>query len=466
VIELVDKSVLVVGLGVSGHAAARVLLDKGARVTVTEAGSSPAIEARASSLRSLGARVETGGHDVDGIEVDLVVASPGIPPTAPVMAALRAARVRIISEVELAYSLARCDFLAVTGTNGKTTTTSLLARILAEAGIDSLAAGNIGAPVVEAVNKVGEGGAIALEVSSFQLADIDRFSPRVAVLLNLAEDHMDWHGGWDAYVAAKARITENQSSDDFFVANADDAAVMGVADSSPARVVCFSTLRAVEDGIGVGGRGEIVYRGSPLLSAGDISLSGRGGLEDALAASVAALEYGVDPGAVARALKSFDPLAHRLQDIARFRGITFIDDSKATNPHAVLAAVQGMHDVVLIAGGRSKGIDLSPLRDAVPAVSAVVTLGEAADDLQAIFESVVPVSRAGSMSDAVQRAVELALPGGSVLLSPGCASLDMYSSYVERGEDFRRAVEGVRLEASAREGVDALERQGGRSGKP
>ncbi|HYZ47151.1 MAG TPA: UDP-N-acetylmuramoyl-L-alanine--D-glutamate ligase [Actinomycetota bacterium] len=431
---------IVVGLGVSGHAAARALLESGAEVYVTEASRNEEIEARADLLRAAGARVETGGHDLDAISAsEYACVSPGVPPQSDIGRALHDAGVDVIGEVELAWRLGSCDFLAVTGTNGKTTTTALLAGMLEASGVPSVAAGNIGLPLVEAVRSIPAGGAIAVEVSSFQLATIRDFRPRVAVILNVAEDHTDWHGSFDAYARAKARLVMNQRSEDFCVANLDDDIAIGIARGGQARVVGFSAVRSVPQGACVE-EGWITWRQRPLLPAGDVRLAGGAGIEDVLAAASAALSYGVGPNVVSRAIRSFEPLPHRMEVVGRIDGVTYIDDSKATNPHAALGAVRGLRDVVLIAGGRAKGIDLSPLRAAVPPVQGVVAIGEASNLVRTLFEGIVPVVQAGSMEDAVTRARDMARPGGSVLLSPGCASLDMYENYAARGMHFARLV--------------------------
>jgi UDP-N-acetylmuramoylalanine--D-glutamate ligase len=444
--EWSGKRVVVVGLGASGFAAARALANLEAKVKVTEGATSDLIEERARRLVLEGVEVTTGGHD-EVLEADVAVVSPGIPPHAPVMKRLASAGIEVISEVELAYRLARCDFLAVTGTNGKTTTTSLLAAMLTESGLRAVAAGNIGLPLIDAVLEVGDGGAIAVEVSSFQLAGITEFRPRVAVLLNVAEDHTDWHGTFENYAASKARIAMNQTPEDVFVTNRDDAAAMSIAEGVSARVVPFSETSVPENGIGWDGE-RLQWRYREVLTAHDVPLPGAAGREDVAAAAGAALEYGVDVDAVRRAVESFQPLSHRLEVVAKAGGVTYINDSKATNPHATLAATKGLRDVVLIAGGRAKGIDLSVLRGAVPPVVEVVALGEAANEIRRAFDGLVEVTGAGSMDEAVGVARSKAIPGGSVLLSPACASLDMYESYVQRGEAFNRAVREI-LAASA-----------------
>ena len=436
------RRVLVVGLGVSGFAAARALAELNAKVRVTEGASSEEIDGRATLLRDLGVEVETGGHDLSGLDADVAIVSPGIPPTAPILAALRENRVGLMSEVELAYQLTSCDFLAVTGTNGKTTTTSLLASMLDRAGIPSLAAGNIGDPLVDAALSLPEGGAIAVEVSSFQLATIDSFRPKVGVVLNIAEDHTDWHGSFDEYAAAKGRIFENQRDDDIALVNADDGGAASLMASVSSRLVPFSAARVPDGGAGVSD-GAIVVLGKRVASLDDVSLPGAAGIEDSVAASAAASLYGVDPGAIGASLRSFQPLAHRLQPVATVDGVDYIDDSKATNPHATVSALQGMNDVVLIAGGRSKGIDLGPLADVVSRVRAVVALGEARDELVRVLGDLVEVLPVESMRDAVRVAHRKAEGRGSVLLSPACASLDMYSSYAARGKDFSDEVRAL-----------------------
>lgn len=437
--QLEGRRVLVVGLGVSGAATARVLTTLGARVKVTEGGSSPAVLERAAALRAQGVEVEIGGHDLSDIDADLAVVSPGIPPAAPVMKHLSRGRIDVWSEVELASRLATCDFLAVTGTNGKTTTTTLLAQMLDKSGVKSLAAGNIGLPLIEAVQEVPQGGAIAVEVSSFQLAFIDTFKPRTACILNVAEDHMDWHGSVASYARAKARITENQDGNDVFIPNATDTVAMHVADRTRARVCPFSAVDVPAAGIGVR-NGSIEWKGEPLLPVDAVGLPGRAGLEDAMAAAASALDYGLPQSTVVETIRTFAPLRHRFEIVARWRGVTFVDDSKATNPHATIAAVADQEDVVLIAGGRSKGIDLSPMKVLAPRLSAVVALGEAREEIARLFEGDVPVDVVDGMDEAVDRAMTRSSGRGSVLLSPGCASLDMYESYAHRGDDFARAV--------------------------
>jgi UDP-N-acetylmuramoylalanine--D-glutamate ligase len=441
VTEFAGQRVLVVGLGISGYAAARVLLQHDAKVSVTESGRTRPIEERAAALRRLGADVEIGGHDLTRLDADLAIVSPGIAPTAQIVGALVDQGVEMWSEVELATHLARCDFLAVTGTNGKTTTTALLAATLSQGGIPSVAAGNIGFPLVDAVMSIPEGGAIAVEISSAQLATTSRFAPRVAVLLNIAEDHTEWHGSHAAYVAAPARIVEHQDERDVFVVNADDPLARGVAEKARSRILWFSPTQLPREQGSIGVQaGAVLWQGNRLFGVEDVPLPGRAGLENAIAAAGAALAYGVRPDDVVAALRGFRSLPHRLEIIARVNDVEYIDDSKATNPHATLAAIGGLSRVVLIAGGKSRGIDLTPLAATVPPVETVIAMGETADQIEEVFRGLVPVQHAASMEEAVRKANAASSAGGSVLLSPGCASLDMYENYAARGDAFVRAV--------------------------
>jgi UDP-N-acetylmuramoylalanine--D-glutamate ligase len=391
---------------------------------------------------------------------DLVVPSPGVPERHPVLVAAQSAGIPVRSEVDVAAEVATAAggplLLAVTGTNGKTTVTTLVAGILRAAGVEALAAGNIGTPLLDAVTAARAEGtrAVVAEVSSFQLRFTTVFRPRVGAFLNLADDHLDWHGSFAAYADAKARITAHQTADDLLVYNADDPEVARRAASSPARRVGFTIVPAAASGYRVAERD-----GVPMLVDGDArgivarDRLGRAAPHDvanALAAAAVALgaaaDLAVDDDAVRAAIVSvltdFAGLPHHLEPVGEHLGVVYIDDSKATNVHAVVAAASGFPPdrVVLIAGGRNKGLDLGALRDIAPRLRAVVAIGEAAGEVEAALGDLAPVQRAGSMHDAVRLAAAMARPGDSVLLSPACASFDWYSSYAERGTDFAREV--------------------------
>ena len=428
---------LVVGLGRSGEAVARHLLGRGASVAVVD--DAPSEEARGAAA-ALGLNL-VERPDVEAladmvVRADVVVPSPGVPASHPVYALARAAGVPVRGEVELASGWATSPLVAVTGTNGKTTVTSLVAEMLSASAVPSIAAGNIGLPLCDAVANPDLKVVVA-EVSSFQLAFAETFRPTVAVFLNLAPDHLDWHGDLDAYAAAKARIWARQGPTDVAVVNADDALVMAQAAGAPSRVVTFGLSgRAdytVDDGWLRGPEG-------PIAEVATLSRQLPHDLANSLAAAAAALAAGATVEGVKAALAGFAPLPHRLTLVAYSDGVRWYDDSKATNPHAAAAAVQGFTSVILLAGGRNKGLDLAELAEASDRIKAVVAIGEAAAEVAAAFAGRRPVRVAASMIEAVTAAYEAARPGDVVLLSPGCASFDWYSSYAERGDDFARAV--------------------------
>jgi len=441
--------VVVVGLGVSGEAAARHLLRLGASVTVVDDGDDPVLRDRAVSLGEARVLLGAAGDPGVGAEAALVIASPGVPERARILAAAREAGVPIWSEVELAYRLARAPILGVTGTNGKTTTTRMLAEALAEAGFRSAAAGNIGRPLIDAV--VEEHDVVVAELSSFQLHHIVSFRAPVGALLNIAADHLDWHGGFDSYVAAKARLFENQGADDVAVYH-DDAVCSGAA-ATRGRRVAFHESVVPSGGAGVAD-GWIVVPEGRVVECEALRARGAPIRANAVAAAAAACAFGAAPEAVGRALTAFVPLPHRMELVAELNGVAYVNDSKATNPHAVLAALEGLRDVVLIAGGRNKGLDLGAIAAGADGVTQVVAIGESAVEVVDAFSAAsIPAERATSMDDAVGRAAAHARPGGTVLLSPGCASFDMFADYKARGEAFRAAVKRLETAHTTGEGI-------------
>ncbi|TMK47691.1 MAG: UDP-N-acetylmuramoyl-L-alanine--D-glutamate ligase [Actinobacteria bacterium] len=437
------ERVLVVGLGVAGRAAARVLAEEGAEVRVTEERPEAA---GAEEIRDLGVDVLTGGHEprhLDGVTA--VVASPGVPEGAPVLRWAADRGIAIWSELDVGARLCHAPYVAVTGTNGKSTTTMMVATMMRAAGLDASACGNIGHAFSLAAR---EGhAALAVEASSFQLRFHHWLHPRVSVLLNVAPDHIDWHGSFEHYAEAKARIYELQGENAVHVGNADDDRGREISAAAPCRVVWFR--------MGSPGEGEVGFVGRELVARMDgeaplgVPVSDAAGFRaDAAAAAAAALSFGLPAGAVAEGLRRMRPLPHRGEEVARVGTVTFLDDSKATNVHAALHALAGRRDVVLIAGGMAKGVDLAPLVEATPALAGVVAVGEAAPEIAMLFESKVPVSKAGSIEEAVREAFELAPHGGTVLLAPACASWDMFRDYVERGERFAKAARGLPKEIS------------------
>jgi UDP-N-acetylmuramoylalanine--D-glutamate ligase len=436
------EQAVVVGYGVSGRAAADVLAAEGASVKVTEArpvdhlDAAPDGAAAKDVARAAGVDLLAGGHLPEHLDgASLVVVSPGVPEGSPVIAWARQRGLPVWSELELGARLCRVPFVAVTGTNGKTTTTEMVAAIMRASGLSARACGNVGYPFPLAA-RAADVDALAVECSSYQLAFQESFRPRVSALLNLAPDHLDWHGSFERYTAAKARIYVNQAGDDVHVGNRDDREGAQVSRWAPCRVRWFrwgspeQEEVGVVDGMVMGGDGAELGRPRGI---------GRGFLADAAAAAAAARAFGLADDAIRSALEAFLPLPHRGTVVVEVGGIRFVDDSKATNPHAALVALDGMSNAVLIAGGLAKGVDLSPLAEAAPRLTGVVVLGEAGPELARVFHGLVPVWSAGSIEDAVELARAAAAPGGTVLLAPACASQDMFRDYRERGERFAAA---------------------------
>ena len=429
---------MVVGLGVTGRAVCTHLAGRGWDVVVVE---DAPTAATADEVAGLGGRL----GDLAAVdEADLVVPSPGVGPTHPVYARAAAAGVPVLSEVELAWrGRGHRRVVAVTGTNGKTTVVTLVAAMLVASGVRAVAAGNIGLPLITAVD--GDADVLVAEVSSFQLAYTERFRPEVAVWLNLAQDHLDWHPTMEDYAAAKARIWVNQAPADVAVVNGEDDAVMAAAAGAPGRVVTFG----LDHGDWSVAGGALRGPGGDVVAVAELERGLPHDLANTLAALAAATEAGATPAACRAAVVGFAGLPHRVQLVGESGGVRYYDDSKATTPASVLAALRGFESAVLIAGGRNKGLDLGPLAGEATRLRGVVAIGEAAPEVEAAFAgTAVPVTVAGSMAKAVEAAAAVARPGDAVLLSPGCASFDWYRNYAERGDDFAAEVAGLRERAS------------------
>lgn len=443
---------LVVGFRVTGRSVAAFLRQRGDPVVIFD--DDPTDERRHQAAALGAAFVGPGEEDALAravTESRLVVPSPGIPPGHPVYRLAAEAGVAVHSELELGWErLAqrpgrRPALVAVTGTNGKTTVTSLVAAMLVASGQVAVAAGNIGLPFIDAVALDAD--VLVTEVSSFQLQFTDQFHPSVSCWLNLAEDHLDWHPSMAHYAAAKARIWARQGAGDVAVVNACDPRVVAAAGDAAHGLSPEVTRVTFAGRAGVGADFFMDHEGV-LRGPGDLELVSRAALyrslpldvENALAASATALAAGASADGCRATLRQFEGLPHRVELVADSGGVRWYDDSKATTPASVLAGVAGFPSVVLIAGGRNKGLDLTVLRSAVPPVHAVVAIGEAGAEVRAAFSGRAPVYDAGSMAEAVSAAAAAARPGDAVLLSPGCASFDWYRSYAERGDEFRALV--------------------------
>ena len=444
-----DGVVAVVGLGRSGVAATRLLAREGARVYASDASDHPDAAAAIAQLRDLtGVEVEVGRHDLDKIRAAVaVVLSPGVPPDAPPVGAARAAGVPIISEIDLGFralerSGTRC--IAITGTNGKTTTTALVAHLLQAAGVPAAAAGNIGRPLADIAVSSERYRWLAVEVSSFQLHDSPHFAPAIGVVTNLAPDHLDRYPAVEAYYADKRLLFQNASDGDVWVLNGDDAAVLDLAGDARGRRVLFS-LRRPADGWYDASDRRLRLGGHALLRRDELGLLGDHNVANALAAALAVQEAGVAPGVIGEGLRSFHALPHRLEPVREVGGVRWINDSKATNIASTVVAIEAMdRPFVLLLGGRHKG---EPYTRLAPLLKErcrlVIAYGEAGPQVERDLKDQVPLERGTTFEDVVARARRAARPGDAVLLSPACSSYDMFKNYEERGMTFRKLVEAM-----------------------
>jgi UDP-N-acetylmuramoylalanine--D-glutamate ligase len=446
--ELKGKKVLVVGLGKSGLAAALFLRHRGAQVTVSDIRSAEALAKDIPALLDEGINVETGGHGLLTFRrQDLIVVSPGVPLNTPELAQVRTFGLPIIGELELAARFLKGKTLAITGSNGKTTTTALLGEILEGAGFPTLVGGNIGVPVVGLIEESTDETWSVLEVSSFQLESTQQFHPAIAVILNITPDHLDRHGTFENYALAKERIFASQNEQDSVVLNADNARAAAAASRSAARVYWFSIEHPVEQGAWVEG-GQVVYRSSnaapieTVLPLTGIPLKGEHNVENVLAAVCAARLAGVQVETIRGAIESFHAVEHRLEYVATINGVEFYNDSKATNVDATAKAVasfsSGIH---LILGGKDKNSDYTLLAPLLRArVRAVYTIGSAAAKIESHLRGVVPIHSCETLDKAVSTAAAAARPGEVVLLAPACSSFDQFESYEHRGRVFKELV--------------------------
>ena len=449
------RRVVVVGAARSGIAAAELLLRRGAQVLLSE---SRDTFADATRLMKLGIELELGGHQAGTLaDADLVVTSPGVATDQPLFDLSRARGVEIIGELELASRWLKGRVIAITGTKGKSTTTTLIGRMLVASSRVTTVGGNIGVPLSSQVDESTPDTLHVVEASSFQLETTTTFRPWIAVWLNLAADHLDRHPTLAAYATAKARIFANQTSTDFAVINADDPTVVAQSVDLKATRVPFSMRNGLEDGFALEGAWIVRRQGGavqPLVPVDAVELPGRHMLNNVLAATAVATLAGSSPDQIRTALRGFHGLEHVMEPVAEIRSVRFINDSKATNVEAARCSIESFPSgVVAIVGGHFKGGDLGELAVALKAHgTAAVAIGDSADAVAAALEGAVPVTRARSMREAVERAYQAAVPGGVVLLAPACASFDWFRDYAERGRVFREEV--TRLAARESQGTN------------
>ena len=447
--ELNNKRVLVVGLGKSGIAAAHFLRDKGARVTVSDSRSAKELEKEIPALLDDGIMVEAGGHGLLTFRrQDLIVVSPGVPYDTPELKQVRAFGLPIIGELELASRFLQGQVTAITGSNGKTTTTTLVGKIFADGGRATLVGGNIGVPVIDLVEKSSAATMSVLEVSSFQLETIDDFHPHIAVVLNITPDHLDRHGTFENYAAMKARITENQTAADFLVLNGEDKPTQMLAGKTAAQVYWFSRRRPIKQGAFVHGE-SIVFvpregaAAEPVMPVAEIPLKGAHNVENVLASVCAGRLGGIPAESIRKSVASFKAVEHRLEFVAKIGGVAFYNDSKATNVDATKKALEafagGVH---LVLGGKDKNSDYTELSELIrERVKTVYTIGSAAEKIERHLAGVAKIVSAGTLDRAVREAAQDAAAGDVVLLAPACSSFDQFESYEHRGRVFKEIVE-------------------------
>lgn len=446
--ELRTKRFSVIGAARSGLAVASLLKRQGAEVFLSERAPGEAMTGVRAELDHKGIPYEFGGNTERALNADVMVISPGVPSDAPVVKQALARGIAVLSELEVAAWFTDGPIVAITGTNGKTTTTSLAGRMFEDARIPSVVAGNIGTAFSQVVTSLPAGGTAILEVSSFQLDHIVSFRPRVAVLLNITPDHLDrYEHSLEKYIASKGRIFENQDDGDALVYNWDDEVTRALADSARSTVhrLPFSVHEELKEGAFLDhGRMVVTLHGrqSDILAPEEMSLRGVHNLANAMAATLAARWMGIPAASLRATLKNFKGVEHRLEFVREWNGVWFVNDSKATNVDAVWYALQSFtRPIIIMVGGRDKGNEYSRLYDLVRKhVKTVIAIGESADKVAGAFQAIIPVVRAKSMEEAVQTGAKLAVPGDVVLLSPACASFDWFQNYEHRGRVFKQAV--------------------------
>lgn len=447
--ELHGKRVSIIGGARSGIAAAALLQSLGAEVFVSDSAPRAKLAEAIAELQAMNIKYETGQHSEDALKADLIVLSPGIPSDVPIINRARQAGVKVVGEIELASWFCPGPIVAITGTNGKTTTTTLTGRIFTDARKPCVVAGNIGEAFSKAVREMTPNHTAILEVSSFQLDTVETFKPKVGVLLNITPDHLDrYDHSMEKYIASKCRLFENQRDGDILIYNMDDAIVKTQVElrvHQSVRLLPFSTQRSVTEGAFVKDHVLTVRlngKETSVISVSDISIKGMHNLMNAMAATLSSCVMDVPSASVRATLRNFKGVEHRLEFVRELDGVSYVNDSKATNVDSVWYALQSFQQpIVLLLGGRDKGNDYAPLVPLVKAhVRAIVAIGESAEKVEKAFSSLVPLRPATSMHEAVQHARALAQRGDVVLLSPACASFDWFDNYEHRGRVFKAEV--------------------------
>ncbi|HOP07552.1 MAG TPA: UDP-N-acetylmuramoyl-L-alanine--D-glutamate ligase [candidate division Zixibacteria bacterium] len=447
--KITGRKIGIIGMGRSGIAAALLGSRLGGDVFVSESRSADSLTDQINQLAAHKIAFETGGHTERLLACDYIIISPGVPPTAPIVQQITSAGLPIFSEIEFASWVFNGRIVAITGSNGKTTTTTLIGEILKAAGMDAVACGNIGQPFADYADKLGDNGVAVVEISTFQLERIDQFRPDVALLLNLSPDHLDRHGTYEAYKKLKYRITENQTAKDALILNLEDSD--SVADNVSTRAVKRFFTTKDDPTVAAYVQDDWLFvdiDGSPrrIIHRQDIGIPGPHNLQNSAAAALATSLMGVKPNVLNEVLRKFAGVEHRLEKVDRVAGIDFVNDSKATNVDSVCYALRSVDTpLYLIAGGRDKGGSYEPLIEhGRGKIKGVILIGESRQKMFDTLGKVFPTQFAESLEAAVRMAFDMASPGETVLLSPACASFDMFNSYEHRGKVFKQAVAGLR----------------------
>jgi UDP-N-acetylmuramoylalanine--D-glutamate ligase len=459
-IDLAGKRVLVVGLARTGVVTALFSAGYGATVTATDERPETDLQETAAKLRAAGVTLEFGGHRAESfLEQDLIVVSPGVPAKLPELELARARGTPVWSEIELAWRFLRGKLIAITGSNGKTTTTSLVAHILQTAGIPTLIGGNIGTPLLALVENSMDTTVTVAEISSFQLETIEKFRAEIGLLLNLTPDHLDRHASFDEYALAKMRMFENQLERDIAILNADDPEITKRMPTKP-HIFWFSRKKRVAAGAFL--RDEQIFfrnEGSEVALGrrDEISLRGEHNVENALAACAAAYLAGADPAAIASGIKTFKGVEHRLEFVAEVSGVQFYNDSKATNVDAAVKAIEAFPGpLIVILGGKDKGSPYTPLRELLrERARMAILIGAAADKIAEDLGDAVPLESGGTLDRAVHLAMQNAHPGDTVLLAPSCSSFDQFENYEHRGRTFKDLVASLENQNQSAAGASA-----------
>ena len=445
-----ERKIGILGMARSGMAAAALAVSFGGKPFVSDAAPAEQLTKQTQRLEAEGIPFETGGHSDQLLNCDYLVVSPGIPLTVDILRRASEKGVPVFSEIEFASWACPGKIIAITGSNGKTTTTTLIGGIFSAAGFDTHVGGNIGLPFCEIVPKIGPDSVAVVEVSNFQLEAIADFRPDIALILNLTPDHLDRHGTFEEYKRAKYRITENQAEEDYLILNLQSPELTTAEITSEAAVRFFTTDSSEKASTFVNDNSLCWRSGGDeieIIKCGEIIIPGPHNLQNAAAAACAAMLCGVDPDVIKKVLQTFPGVEHRLENVGRVAGISFVNDSKATNVDSVCFALDSIDaPIYLIAGGRDKGASYDPIIErGKDKIRGVIVIGEARDKIFQSLGQAFPVSVVDTLHDAVQKAFEMAYPGETILLSPGCSSFDMFENFEHRGQVFKAAVAELKV---------------------